>query len=214
MNGKNRRHASPFSVIISIRPTAPQRTSGCGHRERSTTNATSGVSAKTDPCRSPIIHPRKLLCCSTFIAVMKTAELWNCDNLSHLQHLSGERTLLVEAQVGSRFVVVAEVRRQRPLEMASVQDDVVVQRLPSNRADESLGVWILPGTLRCRQNLLDAQRLDSQSNFSTVPAVAIADEITGSFSVCECLHDLLRGPSPGRMLRHIKVQHLATIMFE
>src|SRR5437763_8733870 len=130
-------------------------------------------------CRSPIIHPRKLLCCSTFIAVMKTAELWNCDNLSHLQHLSGERTLLVEAQVGSRFVVVAEVRRQRPLEMASVQDDVVVQTLPSNRADESLGVWILPGALRCRQNLLDAQRLDSQSNFSTVPAVAIADEITG-----------------------------------
>ena len=91
-----------------------------------------------ETCRSPIIHPRKLLCCSTFIAVMKTAELWNCDNLSHLQHLSGERTLLVEAQVGSRFVVVAEVRRQRPLEMASVQDDVVVQTFPSNRADESL----------------------------------------------------------------------------
>src|SRR5438105_9352960 len=37
-----------FSVSISIRPTAPQRTSGCGRRERSTTNATSGVSAKTE----------------------------------------------------------------------------------------------------------------------------------------------------------------------
>ena len=79
----------------------------------------------------------------------------------------------------------------------------MVQALPSNRANESLGVWILPGTLRCRQNLLDAQRLDSQSNFSTVPAVPIADEITGSFSVCECLYNLLRGPSPSRMLGHI-----------
>src|SRR5438270_6430896 len=116
--------------------------------------------------------------------------------------------------MGSRFVVIAEITRQRSLEMAGIQDDVVVEALSSDRGDESLGVWILPGTLRCRQNLLDVQRLDSQSNFSTVPAVAIADEITGSFSVCECLHDLLRGPSPGRMLRHIKVQHLATIMFE
>src|SRR3954467_2632774 len=36
----------------------------------------------------------------------------------------------------------------------------------------------------------------------------------GSFSVCKCLHDLLRGPSSGRMLGDIKVQHLATIMFQ
>ncbi len=78
---------------------------------------------------------RKLLCCSTFIAMVEAAELWNCDNLSDLQHRSRKRTLLVEAQMGSRFVVVAEIRRQRFLEMASVQDDVVVQTLPSNRAD-------------------------------------------------------------------------------
>jgi hypothetical protein len=90
----------------------------------------------------------------------------------------------------------------------------VVQALPSNRADESLGVWILPGTLRCCQNLLHAQRLDSQSNLSTVPAVPIADEVTGSLSVCERLYDLLCRPSPGRMLGHIEMQHLATIVFQ
>src|SRR4051812_41881058 len=57
-------------------------------------------------------------------------------------------------------------------------------------------------------------RLDSQSDFSTVPAVAIADEILGGLSVCERLYDLLRGPSPGRMLRHIEMQHLATVVFQ
>jgi hypothetical protein len=145
---------------------------------------------------------------------MKATELWNCDNLSNLQRFSMKRTLLAEAQVGSRFVVVAEIRRQCSLEMASVQDDVVVQALSSNRADESLGIWILPGTSRCCQNLFDAQRLDSQSNLSTVPAVAIADEITGSVSISECLHDLLRGPSPSRMLGHVEMQHLATIVFQ
>ena len=90
----------------------------------------------------------------------------------------------------------------------------MVQALPSNRADESLGVWILPGTSGCCENLLDAQRLDSQSDFSTVPAVAIADEIRGGLSVCKRLYDLLRRPSPGRMLRHIEMQHLATVVFQ
>src|SRR4051812_7220386 len=57
-------------------------------------------------------------------------------------------------------------------------------------------------------------RLDSQSDFSTVPAVAIADEILGGLSVCERLYDLLRCSSPGRMLRHIEMQHLATVVFQ
>ena len=68
----------------------------------------------------------------------------------------------------------------------------MVEALPSDRADESLGVWILPRTLRCGQNLMDTQRLDSQSNFSTIPAVPIADEITGSLSVCERFYFVAR----------------------
>src|SRR3569833_1421531 len=111
-------------------------------------------------------------------------------------------------------MVVAEIRSQGSLEVAGVQDDAVVQTLPSNRANKSLSVWILPRTSRCCQNLLDAQRLDSQLNLSTVPAVAIADKILSSVSVCERLYDLLCGPSAGRMLCHIEMQHLATIVFQ
>ena len=46
--------------------------------------------------------------------------------------------------------------------------------------------------LRCGEKLLHAQRLDSQSNFSTLPAVPIAEEVMGGLSVCERLYDLLR----------------------
>ena len=70
---------------------------------------------------------QKLLCRSTFIPVMEAAELWNGDNLSNIQHLSRKRTLLAQAQVSSRFMAVAEVRRQRSLEVAGVQNDVVVE---------------------------------------------------------------------------------------
>ena len=48
MDGKNRRHGSAFSVRVSIRPLAPQRTSGRCGRERSATNADSCISAKTE----------------------------------------------------------------------------------------------------------------------------------------------------------------------
>src|SRR5215470_6178245 len=98
---------------------------------------------------------------------MEASELWNGDNLSNIQHLSRKRTLLAQAQVRSRFMVVAEIRRQGVLEMPSVQDDVVVEALPSDRANESLYVRILPGALWCGE--------------------------TGSVSVCERLEDLLRG---------------------
>lgn len=40
----------------------------------------------------------RLLCRNAFISVMKTTELWNCDNLSNFQRLSREWTLLAEVK--------------------------------------------------------------------------------------------------------------------
>jgi hypothetical protein len=110
-------------------------------------------------------------------------------------------------------MVVVEIGRQRSLEMTSVQDNVMVETLPSNRADESLGVWVLPGTLRCSQNLLHTQGFDSQSDLSAVPAVSIAEEISGGIAIRKRLYDLLGSPVTGRMLGHIKVQQLAAIAY-
>ena len=42
----------------------------------------------------------------------------------------------------------------------------MVQTLPSNRAYEPLGVWILPGTSWGCENLLYTQRLDPQLNLN------------------------------------------------
>ena len=77
----------------------------------------------------------KLLCCNAFITVVESAELWNGNDLSFVQRLSRKRTLLTEAQMGSRIMVVAEITRQGSFEMSRIQNDVVVQTLPSNRAD-------------------------------------------------------------------------------
>jgi len=48
IHGKNRRHARAFPTGVSIRPIAPQRTSGGCHGERSAANANRSVSTKTE----------------------------------------------------------------------------------------------------------------------------------------------------------------------
>ena len=121
-----------------------------------------------------------LLCSNTFITVVESAELRHCNDLSDAHRLSRKRTLLTEAQVGSRVMVVAEIARQCSFEVAGVHHNVMVETLPSNSTDESFGVWILPRTSGCGQNFFHSQRLDSRSNLGAIKAVPIADEITGT----------------------------------
>src|SRR4029450_9649778 len=57
MEGKNRIHASLLIVGVSIPPAAPQRPSGRCHREHSSQNANSRVSAKEEAPASADLGP-------------------------------------------------------------------------------------------------------------------------------------------------------------
>ena len=83
---------------------------------------------------------------NAFITVMQTAELWDLDDPADTRDLPRNRTLLVEAQMGPRSVVVSEIRSQGSLEMPGVQDHEVVQAVSSYGADQAFGIRILPGT--------------------------------------------------------------------
>src|SRR4029453_17182706 len=165
-------------------------------------------------CRSAILwfannrSANNLLCSNTFITVVESAELRHCNDLSDAHRLSRKRTLLTEAQVGSRVMVVAEIARQCSFGVADVHNDVIVETLPANGADESFGVWILPRTSGCGQNFFHSQRLNSRSNLGAVNAVPIADKITGTVSIGERLDNLLRSPGRSRMLLTLKCSTL------
>jgi hypothetical protein len=68
---------------------------------------------------------------NAFITVMQTAELRDLDDPADTRDLPRHRTLLVEAQMGPRSVVVSEIRSQGSLEMPGVQDHEVVQTVSS-----------------------------------------------------------------------------------
>ena len=92
---------------------------------------------------------------NAFISMMQTAELRDLDDLSGTRDLPRKWTLLIEAQMCPRLVVVSEIRSQRSLEMPGVQDHEMVQAVSSYRADQAFGVGILPGTLGCGQHFFD-----------------------------------------------------------
>lgn len=109
-------------------------------------------------CRSPKMRPSTYpLRCNTFIAVMQASELRNGGDPSDPQDWPREWTLLVEAQMGSRSVVVSEISSQGFLEMPDVQNHEMVQAVSSYGADQAFGVRILPGTTGCREYFFHMQ---------------------------------------------------------
>jgi hypothetical protein len=102
--------------------------------------------------------------------------------------------LLVECQLRSRPVIVAERQSEGLIQMRGVQEHEMVQALSPEPADYGLGVRLLPGTLTGRQDFFHASRGNARTNFTAVDAVTIANEIRGSFSTGEALDNLLSGP--------------------
>ena len=98
--------------------------------------------------------------------------------------------------------------------MSGIKDDEVVQTLSADRADEPLGVWILPGAVGRREDFLDLERSDAQANVTAINAVPIPQEIARSVVLGEGLDNLLGGPRRGGVVRYVEVQHLPTTMLQ
>jgi len=79
--------------------------------------------------------------------------------------------------VSSRQLVVVEVRFQDTPQTGLIQDDHVIQAFPTNRADQSLNLGVLPGRLRCRENLTNAQPACCLVKFLSVTPIPIAQQV-------------------------------------
>jgi hypothetical protein len=75
--------------------------------------------------------------------------------------------------------------------MSGMNDDEVVQTLSADRADEPLGVWILPGAAGRREDFLDLQRSHTRPNVAAINAVPIPQQIARSVVLGEGLDNRL-----------------------
>jgi len=89
----------------------------------------------------------------TAVAVMDPAHLWMRDYVTQFGRLNRTaiRGVAMQRAMGSRSVVVRYVAPKHPQEMSFVEDDDVVEALPTDGADQTLAVGVLPGRSRCRQ---------------------------------------------------------------
>ena len=111
-------------------------------------------------------------------------------------------------------MIVIEVPRQRIPQIPSAENHEMIQAFPANGTNQTLGIRILPGALRCREHFFDSQGRQAGLDFSAVNTVSVTDQESGCLGIGTSLHDVLGGPSRSRMLGDRKVQHLATAVIE
>src|SRR5438309_10080068 len=74
--------------------------------------------------------------------------------------------------------VVLEVCFENMPQGSFVEDNYVVQALPSQGADETLRIRVLPGASRCCQHFADAHFSNSLTECCSVNAISIMQQIT------------------------------------
>ena len=78
--------------------------------------------------------------------MMQTADFWDGDNAAHRWRFNVPwyRCIAAERAVGSRIVVIGEIRRDDSPKVGLIQNDKMVQTLAPYAAHDSLTIWILP----------------------------------------------------------------------
>ena len=95
---------------------------------------------------------------------MESTDTWKRDDATVLWalYLTFVRRVALQRHVRSVSVIVGEVITENPLQMISVQDDHVVETFTAYRADDSLGVRILPRRTRRDEDFFDAHAAPSK----------------------------------------------------
>src|SRR5213594_429107 len=101
--------------------------------------------------------------------------------------------------MGSRRVIVRKITREHSPQVPSADDDDVIQTLPPYGSDQSLHIWILPGTRWARDDLGDAHTGITAPADVTVDRIAVPQQPVWRGVFRKRGDDLLRRPFSGRM---------------
>src|SRR5262245_51038524 len=133
---------------------------------------------------------------------MKAAEdrPW-CDDAEALNR-PVEWGILVQRAMNARFIIIRGIPTQDPAQVRLPKYDHVVETFPSDRADQSLDVWILPrrsGSSRLVANAHSTQPLPEDRS---IRSVAVPNKIARRTVPRKRLDDLAGNPLRGRICRH------------
>ena len=140
---------------------------------------------------------------------MQASQDGNGDDAAHGFLRARNGRLAVQPQVGAAVIVIAGVGPQEPPQMASVEDDEVVDALTLDRADQALDIAVLPGALGCDRPILNAEGADPAAKGQSVGAVIVANQDFRGAVPWESLGDLPGQPQCGRVVSDVGMQDRA-----
>ena len=85
----------------------------------------------------------------------------------------------------------------------------MVKALPADRADQALGIAVLPRRARGRGTIPNAERADAANKDIAVATITVTDQITGGPLPPTCFGQLVGDPFRCRVGRHPEPQDLA-----
>lgn len=86
---------------------------------------------------------------------------------------SGLGAIHLEGKMGTKSVVIGDIRGEHSPEMPVIEDDDMIEHLATDTPDESLAVGIVPRTVRGDLDLFDIQVLDPLLEQATVDRVPV-----------------------------------------
>src|SRR5882724_4428323 len=112
---------------------------------------------------------------------MKSADLRDRNDAAARWRLYFARigAVVVEGLMRAGGVVVHEITAQQASEVPFVKHDDAIETFPSNRPDDALGEWILPGRPRGDEDLGHPQAVHPPYEDPAADGVPIAEQVRG-----------------------------------
>ena len=123
-------------------------------------------------------------------------------------HSSAIGRVLSQPEMSPVFVIIAEVFFQQSSQLSLVQNDHMVEQLPTHTPNPTLGDAVLPGTSKSSSDRLHAILFDGPDDVSRKLRVAVKDQKPVRLLVSPSFAQLQYDPQGVWLKGHIAVQNL------
>ena len=146
------------------------------------------------------------------VTVMQPTESRQRDDLArawrHRRCNSTSGRVLPQSKMSPVFVVIVDVVFQQSSQVPLVQNDHVVEQIPTHTSDPTLGDAVLPGTSKSSSDRLHAILFDGPDDVSRKLRVAVKDQQPVRLVVSPSFAQLQYDPQGVWLKGHIAVQNL------
>src|SRR5713101_2443984 len=147
---------------------------------------------------------------------MQATDFWNLDHLTERERLdrSADGRIFFERQMRTASFVVFEIILQDPAQPGLMENNDVIQALPSNGPDQALRVGVLPWWSRSSQDFPNAHPFRRVTELLPVNTVAIPQQITWGSVPREEFQELSGCPFCCRVRGHGEMNRASAVVVE